>query len=67
MYGVGRNVQYFDRPAVRAIVREGARSNYTFVSLVMGVVKSTPFQMRETQADTETKVDTKTAARQEAK
>ena len=49
MYALGRNVQYFDRPAVRAIMKEGARTNYTFASLVMGVVKSTPFQMRETQ------------------
>jgi len=43
MYGLGRNVQYFDQPAVRAIVRESARSNYTFASLVLGVVKSAPF------------------------
>jgi len=50
MYAVGRNVQYFDAPAVRAIVRESARNNYKFDSLVLGVVKSVPFQMRETQA-----------------
>jgi hypothetical protein len=50
MYAIGRNVQYFDEPAVRAIMKEGARDNYTFASLVMGVVKSVPFQMREVQA-----------------
>jgi hypothetical protein len=50
MYAIGRNVQYFDRPAVRAIMKEGASGNYTFASLVMGVVQSVPFQMRETQA-----------------
>ena len=50
MYAIGRNVQYFDEPAVRAIVREAARNNYTFASLVLGVVKSAPFQMREAQA-----------------
>jgi uncharacterized protein DUF1592/uncharacterized protein DUF1588/uncharacterized protein DUF1585/uncharacterized protein DUF1587/uncharacterized protein DUF1595/cytochrome c len=55
MYGLGRNVQYFDQPAVRAIVKEGARNNYTFASLVLGVVKSAPFQMRETQPAMETK------------
>ena len=49
MYAVGRNTQYFDRPAIRAIVRESARNNYTFASLVLGIVKSVPFQMRETQ------------------
>ena len=47
MYGIGRNVQYYDAPAVRAIVREAAASNnYKFASLVLGVVKSAPFQMR---------------------
>jgi hypothetical protein len=50
MYGLGRNVQYFDRPAIRAVVRDAARSNYTFASLVLGVVKSDAFQMRETGA-----------------
>jgi hypothetical protein len=49
MYALGRNVQYFDQPVVRAIVNASARSNYTFASLVMGIVKSAPFQMRETQ------------------
>lgn len=46
MYAIGRNVQYYDAPAVRSIVREAARNNDTFGSLVAAVVKSTPFQMR---------------------
>ncbi len=46
MYAVGRNAQYFDAPAVRAIVRESAKTNYTFESLVLGVVNSPPFQLR---------------------
>ena len=46
MYAVGRNLQYYDAPAVRAIVRDAAKDNYTFASLVLGVVKSAPFQMR---------------------
>jgi hypothetical protein len=49
MYAIGRNTQYYDAPAVRTIVRESARSNYTFSSLVLGVVKSAPFQMRQPQ------------------
>jgi mono/diheme cytochrome c family protein len=48
MYGIGRNVQYYDQPAIRSVVKEGARDNYTFASLVLGVVKSAPFQMRRT-------------------
>jgi hypothetical protein len=47
MYGVGRNLQYYDSPSVRAIVREAAPRQYTLSSLVLGVVKSRPFQMRE--------------------
>jgi hypothetical protein len=56
MYAIGRNVQYFDQPAVRAIVRGSAPENYTFESLVMGVVKSVPFRMREVQTPKEAKM-----------
>jgi Protein of unknown function (DUF1585) len=48
MYAIGRNVQYYDEPTIRSIVKEGARDNYTFPSLVLGVVQSAPFQMRRT-------------------
>ena len=50
MYAVGRNLQYYDAPAVRAIVRDAAPSSYTLASLVLGVVKSRPFQMRQAVA-----------------
>ena len=46
MYATGRNVQYYDQTAVRAVVRAGAGRDYTFGALVLGVVKSAPFQMR---------------------
>jgi len=49
MYALGRNVQFYDEPVVRGIMRQSAANNYTFASLVLGVVKSAPFQMRETQ------------------
>jgi hypothetical protein len=45
-YALGRGVQYYDMPVVRRIVREAALDNYRFSSLVLGVVKSAPFQMR---------------------
>jgi hypothetical protein len=48
MYAIGRNLQYYDSPAVREIVRQAAPGNYTFSSVVLGVVKSVPFQMRKT-------------------
>jgi mono/diheme cytochrome c family protein len=47
MYAVGRNLQYYDAPAVRAVLRESAAGKHSLSSLVMGVVKSRPFQMRE--------------------
>jgi len=50
MYAVGRNIQHYDQPTIRAIARESSRQNYTFASLVLGVVSSTPFQSRMAQA-----------------
>ena len=46
MYSLGRNLQYYDAPSVRAIVRDAAPANHTLSSLVLGVVTSRPFQMR---------------------
>jgi len=51
MYAVGRNVQYYDAPALRAIVRASAADKYRFTTLVLGVVKSVPFQMRLPEDD----------------
>jgi hypothetical protein len=48
-YGLGRGLEYYDSPAVRSIVREAANNDYCFSSLVLGIVKSTPFQMRRSQ------------------
>jgi hypothetical protein len=46
MYAAGRNLQYYDAPAMREIVRSAAPGKYTFSSLVLGVVRTVPFQMR---------------------
>jgi mono/diheme cytochrome c family protein len=45
-YASGRAMQYQDMPAVRSIMRDAARDKYRFSSLILGIVKSTPFQMR---------------------
>ncbi|HLQ78527.1 MAG TPA: DUF1592 domain-containing protein, partial [Terriglobia bacterium] len=45
-YALGRGIDYRDMPAVRTIVRDSGRDGYRFSSLVMGVVRSLPFQMR---------------------
>jgi mono/diheme cytochrome c family protein len=44
-YALGRGVEYQDMPLVRSIVRDSAASNYKFSSIVLGIVKSAPFQM----------------------
>jgi mono/diheme cytochrome c family protein len=46
IYGLGRGLQHFDMPVVRDIVRKAEKQNYRFSALIMGVVTSTPFQMR---------------------
>jgi hypothetical protein len=49
-YALGRGVESFDAPAIRTVRREAARHNYSFSSLVLGIVNSTPFQMRRSQS-----------------
>jgi mono/diheme cytochrome c family protein len=45
-YALGRGVDYTDAPALRAIIRDAAPGNYKLSSLVLGVAKSMPFQMK---------------------
>jgi mono/diheme cytochrome c family protein len=46
MFALGREVEYYDMPAVRQIVRDAADDDYRFSAIVMGVIESAPFQMR---------------------
>jgi len=48
-YALGRGLESYDMPVVRGIVRDAGRNEYKFSSLIMGIVKSTPFQMRKAQ------------------
>jgi Protein of unknown function (DUF1592)/Protein of unknown function (DUF1588)/Protein of unknown function (DUF1585)/Protein of unknown function (DUF1587)/Protein of unknown function (DUF1595) len=48
-YALGRGVEEDDAPAVRGIVRAARADDYRFSSLVLGIVNSTPFQMRRSQ------------------
>ena len=50
-YALGRGVEYYDAPAIRSIVREAARNDFRFSSLITGVVRSLPFQMRQAGSD----------------
>ena len=45
-FALGRGVDSYDAPAVRQILREAKPGNYRFSSLILGIVKSVPFQMR---------------------
>ena len=45
-YALGRGLTAADMPAVRAIVRDAAKDQYRFSSIVLGIVRSVPFQMR---------------------
>ena len=45
-YGLGRGVEYFDMPVIRSIMREAEATDYRFSAIVLGIVKSAPFQMR---------------------
>jgi hypothetical protein len=46
IYGLGRGVEYFDMPAIRSIVQDAGAKNNRFSAIVLGIVKSAPFQMR---------------------
>jgi mono/diheme cytochrome c family protein len=45
-YALGRGLEPYDMPAIRNIVRDAAASDYRASSLVLGIVKSLPFQQR---------------------
>jgi hypothetical protein len=45
-YALGRRVEYFDKPAIRAIVKNAEANNYRMSSFILGVVKSNAFQMK---------------------
>jgi mono/diheme cytochrome c family protein len=50
-YGLGRGIEHADKPLVRSIGRAVAKQDYRFSALVLGIVKSSPFQMKKAQAD----------------
>jgi len=50
-YALGRRLEYYDRPAVRGIVREAAASDYRLSDIILGIVGSPAFQMRRAAAN----------------
>ena len=49
-YALGRGLQHYDAPTVRAIARGSAKHEYRFSELILGIVQSAPFQMRRSQS-----------------
>ena len=45
-YALGREIESFDAPAIRGIVRAAAADNYRWSSVILALVKSAPFQLR---------------------
>jgi hypothetical protein len=48
-FALGRGVEYYDAPAVRKIVSDAEKDGYRFSSLILGIVKSVPFQLRRVE------------------
>ncbi len=44
-YAMGRRVEYYDQPEIRALVREAEANDYRMSSFILGIVKSVPFRM----------------------
>ena len=44
---LGRGTEYYDMPLIRSIVRDSESKNYRFSSLILGIVKSEPFQVNQ--------------------
>jgi mono/diheme cytochrome c family protein len=62
-YGLGRRVEYFDQPAIRAIAKQAEASNYKISSFILGVVKSDAFRMRRVEPEQTTTDSLKVAGR----
>jgi hypothetical protein len=49
-YALGRGINYYDLPSARKITREAAAGEYRWSSIILGIVKSAPFQMRRSES-----------------
>ena len=52
IYALGRGLEPVDMPVVRGVVRNAAAQNYAMQSILLGIVRSAPFQMRTKLTDT---------------
>ena len=56
-YAMGRRVEYYDQPTIRAIVHQAEAQDYRMSSFILGVVKSDPFRMMRSQAAADPEAD----------
>jgi len=49
IFALGRGVEHYDAPAIRKIVNAAEKNDYRFSSIILGIVKSAPFQMRRAE------------------
>jgi hypothetical protein len=61
-YALGRRVEYYDQPTIRAIARSAEANNYKMSAFILGVVKSDAFRMKRVEAETTT-TETKAGVR----
>jgi hypothetical protein len=62
-YALGRRVEYFDQPTIRAIAKSAEANNYKVSSFIIGVVKSDAFRMRRVEPEAATTDTTKASGR----
>jgi hypothetical protein len=46
-FALGRGIESYDAPAIRKVVRDAASMDYRFSSIILGLVRSTPFTLRK--------------------
>jgi Protein of unknown function (DUF1592)/Protein of unknown function (DUF1588)/Protein of unknown function (DUF1585)/Protein of unknown function (DUF1595)/Protein of unknown function (DUF1587) len=63
-YGLGRRIEYFDQPTIRAIAKKAEADDYKISAFILGIVKSEPFRMKRVDAAVTTEETKSVAARQ---
>jgi len=53
-YALGRRIEYYDQPSIRAIVKKAGQNGNRFSSFVLGIANSAAFQMSTAEAVTTT-------------
>jgi hypothetical protein len=49
IYALGRGLESYDQPAVRAVMRDAGKENYNIQALIRAIINSPQFQMRRTK------------------